>query len=993
MMATTGLRRDAARSDEVKPAAWTGHGEMALVRSDRSALMFLYVFAANAFAVGCVHALLLDTPARFVQAPDEARPDDARVLRLVRVFDCLVNLLHSAQLFWCARALRRGSLSLAAARWYVIAGCAVMAGGYLVGAGVDYLQCHFQASGIGPECSGLRCIYTASSVMGLAIFCGLFPRWLFVATFCAQGLYRMEWIRKLEDFLPLSVQTGVAGLALCIFMLPLACYAHERAQFLLGKQRDVRTGAAKERDLESDMSGSEALEKLPAQPTCSALAQVARSQEELQIADNISVSRVKVDDARAGVAAFAMEPATLCVQAQPDIPQRVKEDDARVGTSPVSSETTSSPQATPLPEPDSPNESVPTTASSIGSCRVSSPLGKRGKRPAAKISEHKADECVSNTSDRKRRRREVQKTLVAKLDLLLPEGARRGGFKGAGPRSAGVWGRSFFNVISDTIAHLRDKGLGDPDNTAPSPLMTLGLNYRDLIMSSSTSIALEVGVDASGQLLLRDLSVGARDWFRGAPWPVCAYSHVRDLVDVEDWSVMEQLRDSLRKAATSAPTAAMMNKRQRKVRLAHFSACEYQPDVIGEGKETAPVASTRYIDVVEYVDATMSVSCFPEIRVPGKGKPEAVARATIIFDIPDSWQWVQDTVPTDASVMARTDIGDERPQTRGRWRNVMDDASGSASKPTLEDLIGGAHEYMGVYKLSRQKSRGLSSFETSTGGLQGLEGIATFLQDPSSLMKAKDKAVLQSFLASLTGSIDVHRLHQMWSCVELHSGIAATGQGDALALFYRLKLPCKLGGYESTWTPLTMHKLSRCAQPTESTPGKTVCVIPRRYRGQSAVGLEVLELGADGTGRLGVHQHMQFKKTSDGRGAILQGLFSASGSPQLGKFSLVANKVDQGNKALFDMEARIDTSPEGLEQVMADSFLHCSNVPALFEEDQVSRICSDEIAQLFEEDDDLDLGFSTESSSTFHGNKSSWVSSPLSCEIDVTSPESTGSAG
>ena len=990
MMATAGLRRDAAQSDEVKPAACSGDGEFALVRSDRSALMFLYVFAANAFAVGCVHALLLDTPARFVQAPDEARPDDARVLRLVRVFDCLVNLLLSAQLIWCARALRRGSLSLAAARWYMIAGCAVMAGGYLVGAGVDYLQCHFQASGIGPQCSGLRCIYTASSVMGLAIFCGLFPRWLFVATFCAQGLYRMEWIRKLEDFLPLSVQAGVAGLALCIFAFPLACYAHERAQFYLGKQRDVRTGAAKERDLESDMSRSEPGEVLPAQPTCSALAQVVRSQKELQIADNVCVSRVKADDARAGVAAFAMEPATLCVEAQADIPQRLKEDDARVGTSPVSSETTTSPQTTPLFEPDSPKGSVPTTASSIGSSRVTSPLGKRGKCPAAKISEHKADGCVSNPSDRKRWRREVQKTLVAKLDLLLPEEARRGGFKGAGPRSAGVWGRSFFNVISDTIAHLRDKGLGDPDNTAPAPLMTLGLNYRDLIMSSSTSIALEVAVDASGQLLLRDLSVGARDWFRGAPWPVGAYSHMWDLVDAEDWTVMEQLRDSLRKAATSASTAAMMNKSQRKVRLAHFSTCEYQPDVIGEGKETALVASTRYIDVVEYVDATMSVSCFPEIRMPGKGQHEAVARATIIFDIPDSWQWVHDTAPTDASVMARTDIGNERPQTRGRWRNVMDDASGSARKPTLEDLIGGAHEYMGVYKLSRQKSRGLSSFETSTGGsLQGLQGIAKFLQEPSSLMKAKDKAVLQSFLASLTGSIDEHRLHQMWSCVELHSGIAATGQDDALALFYRLKLPCKVGGYESTWTPLTEHKLSR-AQPTESTPGKTVCVIPRRYRGQSAVGFEVLELKADGTGRLGVHQHVQFKKTSDGRGAILQGLSSTSGSPQLGRFSLVATKVDQGDKMLFDMEARIDTSPEELEQVMADSFLHCVE-PALFEEDQVSWIRSDEIAHFVEKDDDLDSGFLTESSSTFQGNNSSWVSSPLSCDIDVTSPESNGS--
>ena len=97
--------------------------------------------------------------------------------------------------------------------------------------------------------------------------------------------------------------------------------------------------------------------------------------------------------------------------------------------------------------------------------------------------------------------------LLEKGVLALPERARRGGFKGAGPRSTGVWGRSFFNVICDTIAHLRDKGLGDPDNTAPSPLMTLGLNYRDLIMSSSTSIALEVGgatavLGAAGTVIL-----------------------------------------------------------------------------------------------------------------------------------------------------------------------------------------------------------------------------------------------------------------------------------------------------------------------------------------------------------------------------------------------------------------------------------------------------------------------------------------------------------
>ena len=81
----------------------------------------------------------------------------------------------------------------------------------------------------------------------------------------------------------------------------------------------------------------------------------------------------------------------------------------------------------------------------------------------------------------------------------------------------------------------------------------------------------------------------------------------------------------------------------------------------------------------------------------------------------------------------------------------------------LEDLIGPAHEYMGVYRLNRQKSRGLTSLETwARGSLEGLDGIATFLHDPSSLMDARDQAVLQSMRARLCGTDDVHRPHQMW---------------------------------------------------------------------------------------------------------------------------------------------------------------------------------------------------------------------------------------
>ena len=905
-----------------KVAAWTDNGEMVLVRSDWFALVYLHVFAINVLAVGFVHILLLGTPARFVQAPEEARPDGAQVLRLVRIFDCVIDVVLAAQLLWCARALRRKSLSLPAVSWHVIVGSGVMACAYLVGACVDYLQCHLQASGIGSECSGLRCIFTAFSLVGFAVFCSLFPRWLFVATFCAQGLYRMEWIRKLEDFLPLSVQAGVSGLVLCIFVLPLACYAHE--QFLLGKQRDLKTCATKDRDLEANILRSVPDAGLQVRPAVSALATAKSFGEEHLGGDEVGVGRVREDDARAGVAAFPTEPATLCVQAQLDIPQRVKEDHARLGTGPASSETTMLSQTTPSPEQDAAEESGPRT-SSLGSSCVSSPLGKR---PAAKISQHKADRSANSASHRKRQRREAHRSLVAKLDLALPEWARRGGFKGAGPRSTGVWGRSFFNVICGTIAHLRDKGLDHSDKIASSPLMTLGLNYRDLIMSSSTSIALEVGVDAAGHLLVRHLSLGARDWFRGAPWPVGACLHVRDLVDVDDWNVVEQLRDSIRKAATSASSAAAMSMRQQRIRLAHFTSCEYQA-------EAAAAAQTRCIDVVEYVDATMTVSCFPEVFANSKDRSEAVVRATIMFNVPASWQWT--------SVDASGGIGQERPQTCGKWRNVLDDAPGSARKPMLEDLIGPAHEYMGVYRLNRQKSRGLTSLETwARGSLEGLDGIATFLHDPSSLMDARDQAVLQSLRARLSGTNDMHRLHQMWSCVELHSGIASTSQGDALALFYRLKLPCNLGGYESTWTPLTVHPLSPCAQPTESAPANTaIRVIPRRWRSQSGVCLpafEVLALGAGSTGKLGVLQRVQVNKTSGGRHALLHGLFSAPSS-QLVKFSLFANKVDQGDKALLDMEARIDMSSqeshEGLEQVMTDSFLHCSSMPFLFEEDQV----------------------------------------------------------
>ena len=68
--------------------------------------------------------------------------------------------------------------------------------------------------------------------------------------------------------------------------------------------------------------------------------------------------------------------------------------------------------------------------------------------------------------------------LVSKLDRILPEEARRGGFKGAGPRSAGVWGRSFLNVLTDTIEHVKNIGAGSA-STEPKTLGAMQLSYRD----------------------------------------------------------------------------------------------------------------------------------------------------------------------------------------------------------------------------------------------------------------------------------------------------------------------------------------------------------------------------------------------------------------------------------------------------------------------------------------------------------------------------------
>ena len=86
---------------------------------------------------------------------------------------------------------------------------------------------------------------------------------------------------------------------------------------------------------------------------------------------------------------------------------------------------------------------------------------------------------------------------------------------------------------------------------------------------------MEVQVE-EGRLVVRGLGAGARAWLRlrHAPWQVCDATLLRDLMHAEDCSALEELKDSLQKAGTTASTAAWLSKLQLNVSLCHSKASE-----------------------------------------------------------------------------------------------------------------------------------------------------------------------------------------------------------------------------------------------------------------------------------------------------------------------------------------------------------------------------------------------------------------------------------
>jgi len=357
----------------------------------------LLVFALNLFVFSYVHPLQLGTDARFVYAADVALPHESHTVRFVRVLDLIAVLgmgIACVGMVWALHTKRMTPVR------GVIAGLFCQAVAYLMGGGVDFLQCHVQAGGIGSKCHGLWCLEISAINLGMLTVTYFNPRYLFMAVFGLEGVQRIMWASRTDQ--PMELRGTVFGMAIGLIVLLMVVYFQELATSMAAGScsgKPAALGMGKERDLEMDK---------PAQTLCTVPSALQRSVDCLD-ETGTAAERTKETDTRLGGAPCKPAPCAkdvyaTCVEAlSPAPPSRRKENDLRVGS------------------------------------------GAQNQAMAA------TEVPKINHTDRKRRRREEQNTLVARLDRLLPDESRRGSFKGAGPRSAGVWGRSFFNVLSGSI--------------------------------------------------------------------------------------------------------------------------------------------------------------------------------------------------------------------------------------------------------------------------------------------------------------------------------------------------------------------------------------------------------------------------------------------------------------------------------------------------------------------------------------------------------------
>jgi hypothetical protein len=368
--------------------------------------------------------------------------------------------------------------------------------------------------------------------------------------------------------------------------------------------------------------------------------------------------------------------------------------------------------------------------------------------------------------------------------------------------------------------------------------MCVGGCLQAVLMSARNTLVMEVLVhNESGELMVRALGAGARDWFKDAPWHVGEGCFVRDLVDVDDVKVVDQLREAISKG-TKLPSfgAATPSLMQVSLSLAHFSKTKCLSEGMQADSKQTAFEHECDIELVEYVASRVEVHLLPaDTKAPGKESSslrpmhnQNGSRALLFFFLPSTWECIagkQECHGEGGHVGSEDEAGGSEAayaQAQGSWRCSEEqvDPNVATKAKTIEELIGSAHEYMGVFKLNYLKSSDLSVMcaHLWCGQKSGLEQLMSVIMDPFEMLDERDKDVMKRYLSSFDSPMDSRmdsiissksRTQHVGDCIELHSGIRTSPEGDFLAVFYRLALPRNAGGYESAWKMLYTYKLNK----------------------------------------------------------------------------------------------------------------------------------------------------------------------------------------
>lgn len=130
-----------------------------------------------------------------------------------------------------------------------------------------------------------------------------------------------------------------------------------------------------------------------------------------------------------------------------------------------------------------------------------------------------------------------------------------------------------------------------------------------MLLSSKRLICVDTEVEGD-RLTVRAASAGARSWFGESKGLLRDGALLRGLVHVDDWCVLEELRDSLQKATTSPFTASWLAKIEMDIRIWHEPQGPLLPSALA----------------MEYVEAKMQIASYPESIVANSINGQADGR-------------------------------------------------------------------------------------------------------------------------------------------------------------------------------------------------------------------------------------------------------------------------------------------------------------------------------------------------------------------------------